>query len=69
VARERQQQHCGAIWRRGARGLTIGRAPPACPCCLRHPQDKAAVLADVRSIISEQLGTDLDKVGLDAGAG
>jgi hypothetical protein len=32
---------------------------------LRRPplsQDKAAVLADVRSIISEQLGTELDKV-------
>jgi hypothetical protein len=35
------------------------RTPPAAPT---RPQDKAQVLADVRSIISEQLGTELDKV-------
>lgn len=29
----------------------------------QHAQDKEKVLADVRSIISQQLGTDLDKVG------
>ncbi len=31
-------------------------------CDPRLPQDKAAVLTDVRTIIAEQLGTDLDKV-------
>jgi hypothetical protein len=30
-------------------------------------QDKAAVLTDVRTIISEQLGTELDKVRDDRG--
>ena len=34
----------------------------------RHPQDKAQVLSDVRSIIAEQLGTDLDKVRRSAAA-
>eukprot|EP00877_Chromochloris_zofingiensis_P005761 jgi/Chrzof1/15186/Cz09g30220.t1_ACP2[v5.2] len=31
-----------------------------------RPQDKQAVLEDVRSIIAEQLGTELDKVAADA---
>lgn len=42
------------------------RSTPVFPLSLfrKPPQDKAAVLADVRSIISEQLGTELDKVRL-----
>jgi acyl carrier protein len=36
-------------------------ASPTCPAA-DVPQDKAAVLSDVRGIIAEQLGTDLDKV-------
>lgn len=39
---------------------------PRCPHTMPHigpyTQDKAAVLSDVRTIIAEQLGTDLDKV-------
>ena len=50
-----------------------GRLPPApdhrrlLPLSLPpRPQDKAAVLSDVRGIIAEQLGTDLDKVAADS---
>jgi acyl carrier protein len=40
-------------------------APPASPLT-PSLQDKAAVLNDVRGIIAEQLGTDLDKVAADS---
>lgn len=40
-------------------GLHIGSLQPS-TCLLL--QDKAQVLSDVRSIIAEQLGTDLEKV-------
>lgn len=46
-------------WRRGtgADGVLTG---DVCPFCA---QDKAQVLADVRQIISTQLGTEIEKVG------
>ncbi len=43
-----------------------GPSPGTLPCFIHmpdtHKQDKEKVLADVRGIISQQLGTDLDKV-------
>ncbi|KAI8471847.1 MAG: acyl carrier protein [Monoraphidium minutum] len=43
-----------------------GRVAPVRPVMCRASVDKAAVLADVRSIISEQLGTELEKVQAEA---
>lgn len=56
---------CSGRGRRRPRQFSLSRAHTPDRSLLllfRQPQDKAAVLADVRSIISEQLGTELDKV-------
>lgn len=46
------------------RGLESSTSLLSQPLVAVHalPQDKAQVLSDVRSIVAEQLGTDLDKV-------